>query len=100
MNERIESAVKLLSDEAFNKEAEGITTADEFQTLFAKHGVELTAEEVEKLCEAIVKSQESGELNENELENVAGGFGFILGLSIGVAVGAAAGYVYGKSKRR
>ena len=100
MNERMEAALKLAGDEAFNREAEGIQTAEEFQRLFAGHGVDLSIEEVEDLCAAIVNAEKPGELNENDLENVAGGFGFVLGLSIGLAVGAAAGYVYAKSKRR
>lgn len=75
-----EKLLQLFSSEEFKAEAANIQTAEELRTLFETHGVNLSIEEVLELCEAIAKQMESnelsseGEISEDGLENVAGGF--------------------------
>lgn len=76
----------LFTNEAFKAEADKISTAEELQELFAKYGVEMTLDEVIDLCGVIARymqSEDSEELSEDDLDNVAGGIAW---LAIGVAV--------------
>lgn len=76
---------ELVTNEEFKKAASKVETLEEALELCKTHGVEITAEE---LVDAIKKSH-SDELNEEDLDNVAGGgitaavyaLGFIFGMS-------------------
>ncbi len=72
MNEKV---LNLLGNETFLKELSTKETPVEVMALFADNGVTLTEEEVLKMRDIITKSA-SGELNEDDLENVAGGSAF------------------------
>lgn len=78
---------ELFASEEFKNEASKISTAEELQELFAKHGVEMTVDEVIELCGVIARYMEADakeELTQNELDEVAGG---VIGwLAVGVAV--------------
>ncbi len=54
--------------------------------LAAKHGFEFTSEELGSQVQQTIEAQQEGELNEAELESVAGG---ICTPAIGIAVGVA-----------
>ena len=71
---------ELLNDEAFEAEIRDVHTPEELQALFASKGLEMSLEEVEALCSqaAAAVGGAEGELDEQALENVAGGF-FISG---------------------
>ena len=81
---------ELLESEAFGKEIENVQSAEELQSAFAAHGVDMTVEEVEEVCAAIVAKNE-GTLDENALEQVSGGIGHML-----CAAAFAVGYVHGR----
>ncbi len=94
MDERIEIIKELLASEEFGKEVAEAETTEDFQTAFKQHGVELTLEEVDSvLLQAAVAS--GVELNEDELENVSGGFVGTTALLLvgGVVVCYAVGWV-------
>lgn len=98
-NEKIMELKTVLEDEAFGEEVKNIDTAEGFQKVFAAHGYELSLEEVDDLMKTIADASKSAsaELNEAQLENVAGGFGlavagvYVAGCVIAYGVGYAAG---------
>lgn len=89
MNENIEKLEQLLSNP---EEAERVFVSDVEQTLanLAAHGIEMTAEDLAELSYGIldsVTSAEDGELSEEALENVAGGYRMRVGFFRGYADG-------------
>jgi len=112
-NERIN---ELLMDKDFQQKSLTITTKEDVQSLFAEFGIEMTNEEVEIFLVqlgAMLSKEQSTELTEDDLENVAGGawsivltgaaasaFGIACGVTIGVGALALGGYiVYKKLKK-
>lgn len=68
------SIQKLLEDELFRNKLQRIDTVEEYQTIFQEHGIELSLEELYLACNEIVSENEKpGELNETDLDTVAGG---------------------------
>ncbi len=65
---------------------EGADANQPLADLATKYGYKITAEQMEELRLAIKAKKEEGELNEEQLESVAGGVG---ALTLGAAVGAA-----------
>lgn len=68
MEEKLE---KLLEDPSFQEAFSKTASAEEASALFAQHGIQITPEE---LIAAL--AQPEGELNESELDGVAGGCGW------------------------
>ncbi len=77
-------------------EKEGLIAAETVADIGAKYGYNFTAEEAQELRELVLAS-ESGELSDEQLEAVAGGF--FLG-AIGGLVGGLIGGAVGGSKGR
>jgi len=73
MDPKMEKVNALLADETFGKSIEGIETVEGLQKVFAKNGVELTAKEVENICQSVSVYSSEDELGENDLDGVAGG---------------------------
>ncbi len=89
--------MEIFQNEQFKVEAENLTTAEELQSLFSKYGLELTKQEVVALCGAIVRQMNGGELTEDDLEDVAGGFAWAIvgAVALGAAcLGGCAGGIY------
>lgn len=81
---------ELFQSEAFQKEAEGCKTMEDFQVLFTAHGVEISLEETIDLISQIAEKkqqQDGGEISEEDLENVSGGLVLTGGLAIAACVG-------------
>ena len=71
MNEKLN---ELLKDESVVKELLQQETAEDAQKFLASKGVEISIEELEEIQKALAaQSGEDDEVNDNELENVAGG---------------------------
>lgn len=68
--------IELLNDEKFINNLESIKTMEEFRNAFAENGVEITVEEAEGLAKNLVAISKNGELNVEQLDDVAGG-GFV-----------------------
>lgn len=95
---------ELFKNEAFQKEAEGCKTMEDFHALFTAHGVEISQEETVELISQIAEKkqqQDNGEICEEDLDNVSGGLALTgaaavaacVGLGV-VGVGVAAGAAY------
>ena len=70
----------LLNDEAFVKELFAQETAEDAQKLLASKGVEISAEELENIRKSLIAKTESNEeMNDESLEQVAGGANAIKG---------------------
>lgn len=99
----------LLSDKAFYETYKNVATAEELLAAVQKEVPEATAEEIDQFLTKVSEQLQGGEaeLSENELENVAGGFGitltvagvcaFIKGAAV---VGGAVGTLYWYYKHR
>ena len=89
---------ELLANPEFYQEGKEVKSVEDFVDLLRKHNLELTADEAEGVLAQLgmLIEQQSGELSEDDLENVAGGGVSIVigGLSV-VIKGAAAGAVFG-----
>ena len=103
----LERMKEVLADEAFVKELFTLETAQEVQEALSQKGVELTVEDIELIADLLnryqageltgkeekaIKAAQSfkdGELSDEELEEVAGGFGgLIMAAIIAVVSGA------------
>lgn len=78
MEECIQNIKELFESESFGKEIDGIDTAEGLQAAFKEHGVDITPEEIDSLCDQIVLPDRA-ELDESYLESVSGG-GIFTGL--------------------
>jgi hypothetical protein len=65
---------------AFEQELAKVNTPEEMQALFANYGIEMTLDEIRAMVAEAVKMNESegGELNEEDLDNVAGGVWYVV----------------------
>lgn len=69
----IEKVEDLLKDEGFMKTVLAAKSVDEVLEICKNNGIELADDAKEKI-EQFMKSQKSGELSDDDLEDVAGGF--------------------------
>lgn len=82
-----EKLVEIFENDAFKTAAEEVSTVDGLRDLIAQYGLELTVEEVGRLCAQAIVGLKDGELDETDLEDVAGGTGLVTtGIPIGVKV--------------
>ncbi len=81
MNEELLKSV--LSDSDFAQKLLEMESPEEVQSALKNKGIDLTLEDIHAV-QNILANQENGELNEDELENVAGGSLTIMG-ALGVA---------------
>lgn len=81
--ERAKELEPLLKSEEFAKEIKDMTTTEEIIDAFAAHGMQISEDEIFELGDGFNKAvEETGELSEEELSNVAGGFS-ITGIIVG-----------------
>ena len=66
---------ELFSNQEFVNALGAADKAEEVVRIFAENGVEMSTEEAEKFLEGRANGAQSGELNEDELDAVAGGWG-------------------------
>ena len=98
-NEMMKKAQELFESDAFGKEIETFETVEEIKKALESHGVEISLEETEQICVGIASSQKKDELNEDDLNNVSGGVGFLTAIAVTAAVWGVSyvtGYVVGK----
>lgn len=79
MKDKFSRLQEILADAQLVKELEAIQTAEDAQNWFGGHGVELSISEVKELGQVLsgddVKDAKKVELDLDDLEDVAGGFG-------------------------
>lgn len=68
-----EKIAELLNDESFMNGLDNIHSMEELCEAFAANGVEITVTEAEELAKNLVVISKNGELDIEQLENVAGG---------------------------
>lgn len=87
---------ELIKNEEFMKKLESAESPEEAVALFKENGVEVTVEELEKIAK-----MGSGELDEEMLDDVAGGIiiGVPLTIAAAVAIGVAVGKIFAKKKK-
>ena len=78
--------VEILSNEQFQAECPALETAEDMQKLFAKYGLDLTLDEVNGFCVQVACSMKEGELDEEDLALVAGGFSWVVAAAIALGV--------------
>lgn len=82
MNEALIKEV--FSDEAFVNSLANLDTAEEVQAALKEKNVDLSIDDIVKIQKTLA-SQESGELSEDDMENVAGGFAITAGVVSAIA---------------
>ena len=97
LDEQSRKIIELESDETFTKELMNCGSAEKVQALFKENGVNLSMEQVNDLLksvgELILKlDQNDGELTDDELEQISGGWSW-LGALKGIGAGLAAALV-------
>jgi len=68
--------VKLESDQSFGEKLFSLESSAEVQDYLKENGLDFSLDEITELKEALIKAaakQQSGELSDEDLENVAGG---------------------------
>ena len=70
---RDEKMVEILENEQFQMEVEKTETPEDVRALLAKHGLEMSQEELDEFCAQVTVAMQPDELSETELEDVAGG---------------------------
>ena len=94
----IEKLDALLSDPENQKKISAMTSVDEVFSFYEEHGYEFTEDQkkmIREKSEELAARSKEGELTEEELEAVAGGWGwsnFFKGSGWGAIVGGAIGY--------
>ena len=94
IDEQSQRIIELESDEAFMKKLMNCDSAEKVQALFKENGADIAMEQVNDLLKGIGElliqlGNNDGELTEDELEQIAGGWswkGFVTGTLLGVAV--------------
>ena len=90
MNE--ERIKKIFSDEEFVKELFSKETPEEAQALLAEKDIDVSIEELVKLKDLVVaklqavESGESAELTEEDLADIAGGWGMVIAGAVGALI--------------
>ncbi len=99
--QKAEKLKEIFADKDFAVKVMEMETAEEVQAAVKEKGVELSLDEITAAREQLIKMQENGEeLDDSQLEQVAGGFaiagtlfligmGVLVGGSVGVGIGAA-----------
>ena len=72
MNKEMMEKFEALQNSNFAEELDKICTPEELQGLLAKHGIEMTMDEIDELMVCAAK-QNSGELSAEDLDDVSGG---------------------------
>lgn len=91
---------QLFEDPNVVRQVQAMSDPEEIRSFLASHGVEFSQDEMEQLLLGIGEAMDNriaeGELDENELESVAGGFTMTLTLGAGAALAAGTlGFVVG-----
>lgn len=92
-----EKFAELIQNEDFQEKLGGLTDRADIQNLFLENGLELTEEMLDGIEKRVAYFEETGELDEETLELVAGGFlkHIITGAIIGGASAGAGGALFG-----
>ncbi len=96
---------ELFSDEQFVKELFALETPEEVQAVLVDNDIEISVEDILKIKELLTK-KESGELSDEELEQVAGGslfaalFFTVCGIATAVSCGGVGAAVHVASRGR
>ncbi len=69
----IQLQAKLEADSNIGTKLLGFETQEEVQSFLKEQGIEFTLEEISTLKNALVKTEQKGELTDEDLEEVAGG---------------------------
>lgn len=85
---------ELLSNEEFRMQLKGLKERVAIKALFENNGLELSDEVLDATVSEIQRLEETGELDENALEFVSGGWSWG-GLAKSVAAGAGLGFLGG-----
>ena len=72
----------LMENEDFCKELIGAETDEAQCRVFEKYGVTLDTEDLKAIADAVDTAKNEAELNEDDLEQVAGGFGAVVSIVV------------------
>ncbi|NLB51697.1 MAG: Nif11-like leader peptide family natural product precursor [Syntrophomonadaceae bacterium] len=91
---------KIAADGSFLEKLFSLETPEEVQSLMKEAGIEFTLEEIDGLRKALVKTAEKGELADEDLEGVAGGFAVTTGIAAVSATITAANFTHNVTRGR
>lgn len=87
MEERFVKASELLEKDDFAEKLKLVESPEDVQKLFADNGVELSLEDIKNIAMESMKNADDGEIDEEDLDNVSGGF--VLSTTACVVIGGA-----------
>lgn len=90
IEKRFQDASALLEKEEFLEKLKGVNTDEECQKLFADNGVELSIDDIRMMVEESAKAAKTGELSDEDLDNVSGGIIITASTAACFVVGSAA----------
>lgn len=89
---------ELMSNEDFRNQLKGLKERESIKNLFSNNGLELSDEVLDATMNEIKRLEETGELDENALEFISGGWSwgnFAKGALAGACIGYLSGGGYG-----
>ena len=92
-NEVMAQLDKLFEDDSFNQSVADATSAEEIRELFSQKDVKISVEDAGKILSQLSKIKNGDTLTEEDLDQVAGGFGTAVLFVAGVAACIAVGYL-------
>lgn len=97
-----EKFAELITNDEFAAQLKGLRDREEIKKQFQNNGLDLTDEMMDAIMDKLARYEETGELDEETLSLVSGGFlvhvivggvfGALAGGGVGAAVGAVAGF--------
>ena len=82
-NERIEKLKELVSDADFTEQLLDLETPEEVQAAIKEKGVDISLDEINQIKDYIIANADKEELDDEQLEQVAGG-----SITVGTVIGA------------
>lgn len=68
-----ERVLELLQDDSFLEKVDTADGVEGLKKLFKENGVDMSSDEVKELVEFVASTSKTGEISEEELDNVSGG---------------------------
>lgn len=91
---------KIEADQSFVEKLFSLENPEEVQSMLKAEGIEFTLEEIDVIRKTLIKTTEQGELNDEDLEEVAGGIAATTTIALISATFTAANFTHNVTRGR